>query len=64
MTEEQFLHEQLRRLQEAYQKDAEPFLKRLAAIESMKQPAPMFVDPSKLDPYLIGILERNAGGRE
>lgn len=64
MNEEQFLYEQLRRLHESYQKDAEPFIKRLLAIESMKVPQPIFVDPSKLDPAVLEMLKRNAGGKD
>jgi hypothetical protein len=62
MTEEQFLHEQLCRLHESFMKDAEPFLKRLAYIEAMKRPAPIFVKPSTLDPAVLEMLKRNSGG--
>ena len=38
MTEEDYLKETLLRLQESYQKAAEPIIARLIAIESLKTP--------------------------
>ena len=34
--EEQYIHECLRRLQEQYYKDAEPYIKRLAQLKSLE----------------------------
>lgn len=39
MKEEQYLYECLRRLQEQYHKDAEPYLKRLAQLKSFETPS-------------------------
>ena len=41
--EKQHIHECLRRLQEQYYKDAEPYMKRLAQLKSLETPT-LFVD--------------------
>lgn len=41
MTEEQYYREQLAMLHREYQKATEPIIRRLAAIDAMKQPEPM-----------------------
>lgn len=61
MTEEQYLHEKLRMLQEAYIKQAKPIVDRLYAIKAVQQPEPIFVDPSSLEPAMLEMLKRNAG---
>jgi hypothetical protein len=48
MTEEQMLREQLAALENAYRKQAEPIVRRLAAIEMIKPMRPIIVDVGSL----------------
>ena len=42
-TEEQYLHDQITILQKQYAMALEPYIKRLAAIESMRPPKPILL---------------------
>lgn len=49
---EAFLIEMLQILSRDYQKAAEPYLRRLSDLHSLRSPAPVFVDKSAIKTFL------------
>ena len=67
MTEEQYLYEHLNRLKEQYYKDAEPYMKRLAALRSFQlRPVHMYVDwdAGRIHPLAIDTAEHGITGEK
>ena len=59
MTEEEFIHETIARIQADYRKQIQPYVDRLVAIESCKPLPPVLIfDPAKLPEYLLDQLKR------
>lgn len=56
--EERYLREHLARLQESYARAAKPYIDRLAAINAMRQPAPMIVTLEQAQ--ALGLMPANA----
>ena len=57
MTEEQYLLEQIRRLQLVYERDSKPYIERLVHLRSL-EPAPRLVlDASQLSPEFFERLK-------
>lgn len=61
MTEGQFLRAELASLHRSYQKAAEPFVRRLAAIEACKPPPPIMIRWDDLDPEMQRRILKNTG---
>ena len=57
---ERLLHEQLRMIREAYEKDAAPIVKRLVDLHNRQPPAPMFFRVDQLDPAFLKTLTEKA----
>lgn len=55
------LKRQLAELHREYQQRAEPIIRQLRKIESMRPPRPMIIDARMIDPAMLAQLQRNAG---
>lgn len=56
--EEQFLIDQLARLQQQYHEAAEPYIRRLMAIRCMQAPEPILVDAALFHTSFLAALEQ------
>ena len=57
---ERLLHEQLRMIREAYERDAAPIVKRLVDLHNRQPPAPMFFRVDQLDSAFLKALAEKA----
>ena len=55
------LKRQLAELHLECQQRAEPIIRQLCKIESMRPPRPIFIDASMIDPAMLAQLHRKAG---
>lgn len=53
------LKRQLAELHREYQQRADPIIRQLCKIESMRPPRPMVIDASMIDPAMLAQLQRN-----
>lgn len=60
MTEEEYCMEMLRLIREQYEKDAKPYLDRLASLHATRPKPRMLIDPSTLDPEILATLKAKA----
>lgn len=58
---ESYLKGQLAEMQREYRQRAEPIIRQLCKIESMRPPRPIVIDASMIDPAILAEIQRRVG---